>query len=211
MKAEDLAGRVLAGDRRAVARAISMVEDGSPGLPELSEALFSRSGRGYVVGLTGSPGVGKSSLTAELVRAARGRERTVAVLAIDPTSPEIQLADGLALTSGDRLGDAPAEAVWGEGEDPQVLAVLTVTVSHEVFWNGGWIFFWLAVCILGVYKRDRQHTAAEQVRRDASQWNRWLGVRCGARSHPVLPSSSQRKMGRGRPVRAYRQWVSYNA
>lgn len=52
-------------------------------------------------------------------------------LAIDPTSPEIQLADGLTLTSGDRLADAPAEAVWGEGDDPQVLAMLTVTADRS--------------------------------------------------------------------------------
>jgi LAO/AO transport system kinase len=91
-----LAQKVLAGDRRAVARAISMVEDGSPELPALSEAVYPRTGRAYTVGLTGSPGVGKSSLAEHLVRAARARDQAVAVLAIDPTSP---------FTGGALLGD----------------------------------------------------------------------------------------------------------
>jgi LAO/AO transport system kinase len=98
MDVHALAEKVLAGDRRAVARAISLVEDGSADLPKLSEALFPRTGRAYTVGLTGSPGVGKSSLAEGLVRAARTNGRTVAVLAIDPTSP---FSGGALL--GDRL------------------------------------------------------------------------------------------------------------
>jgi LAO/AO transport system kinase len=96
--AATLAEKVLAGDRRAVARAISLIEDGSTDLPALSQAIYPRSGRAYTVGLTGSPGVGKSSLAEQLVRAARTRDRTVAVLAIDPTSP---FSGGALL--GDRL------------------------------------------------------------------------------------------------------------
>lgn len=92
----ELAERVLAGDRRAVARAISMVEDGADGLAELSEVVYPKTGRAYTVGLTGSPGVGKSSLAEQLVRTARADGRTVAVLAIDPTSP---------FTGGALLGD----------------------------------------------------------------------------------------------------------
>src|SRR5207245_9857761 len=87
VKPKELAEKVLAGDRRAVARAISLVEDGSPDLPALSARIYPNTGRGATVGLTGSPGVGKSSLAAELVRVIRARDRTVAVLAIDPTSP----------------------------------------------------------------------------------------------------------------------------
>jgi LAO/AO transport system kinase len=96
--ASALAEKVLAGDRRAVARAISLVEDGSSELAALSEALYPRTGRAYTVGLTGSPGVGKSSLAEHLVRAARARDQSVAVLAIDPTSP---FSGGALL--GDRL------------------------------------------------------------------------------------------------------------
>ena len=89
---------VLAGDPRAVARAISMVEDGVAGLEELSAELFPRTGRAFTVGLTGSPGVGKSTIVGELVGVARAQGRSVAVLAIDPTSP---LSGGALL--GDRL------------------------------------------------------------------------------------------------------------
>ncbi len=92
----DLVEAVLAGDRRAVARAISMVEDGAEGLAELSSGLFGHTGRASTIGLTGSPGVGKSTLAGELVRLARRRELSVAVLAIDPTSP---------FTGGALLGD----------------------------------------------------------------------------------------------------------
>ena len=92
----DLGEGVLAGDRRAVARAISMVEDGAEGLEELSSALFPHTGRAYTIGLTGAPGVGKSTLAGELVRVARERDHTAAVLAIDPTSP---------FTGGALLGD----------------------------------------------------------------------------------------------------------
>jgi LAO/AO transport system kinase len=92
----DLVEAVLAGDRRAVARAISMVEDGAEGLAELSSGLFEHTGRASTIGLTGSPGVGKSTLAGELVRLARRRQLSVAVLAIDPTSP---------FTGGALLGD----------------------------------------------------------------------------------------------------------
>ena len=73
-----------------------MVEDGSPGLALLSEGLFRHTGKAWTIGITGSPGVGKSTLAASLVRAARGRDRSAAVLAIDPTSP---------FTGGALLGD----------------------------------------------------------------------------------------------------------
>ena len=91
-----IAEEVLAGDARAVARAISLVEDGDAGLADLSAALFPRTGRAWTVGLTGSPGVGKSTLAGALVAGARARDERVAVLAIDPTSP---------FTGGALLGD----------------------------------------------------------------------------------------------------------
>lgn len=87
---------VLAGDRRAIARAISMVEDGDAGLEALSAGIYASTGRASTIGLTGAPGVGKSTLATELVRAERDADRTVAVLAIDPTSP---------YTGGALLGD----------------------------------------------------------------------------------------------------------
>ena len=69
MEVAELVERILAGDRRAIARAISMVEDGDEGLAELSAGLFPHTGGAYTIGLTGSPGVGKSTLAGELVRA----------------------------------------------------------------------------------------------------------------------------------------------
>ena len=96
MDVQQIVRGVLDGDARAVARAISMVEDGAEGLPELIGGLYPSTGAAYTIGLTGSPGVGKSTLAAALVGAARTRDLTVAVLAIDPTSP---------FTGGALLGD----------------------------------------------------------------------------------------------------------
>ncbi|HEV3474389.1 MAG TPA: methylmalonyl Co-A mutase-associated GTPase MeaB [Actinomycetota bacterium] len=119
MTDSSLVGRVLARDRRAVARAISMVEDGSDGLPELIGGLYPSTGNAYTVGLTGSPGVGKSSLAAELVKQARAHERTVAVLAIDPTSP---------FTGGALLGDRLR--MQSHATDPGVFIRSMATRGH---------------------------------------------------------------------------------
>jgi LAO/AO transport system kinase len=83
----DLTARARKGEASAVARLISLVEDDSPLLPEVSRALAGHVGRAHVVGLTGAPGVGKSTSTSALVRALRREGKRVAVLAIDPSSP----------------------------------------------------------------------------------------------------------------------------
>jgi LAO/AO transport system kinase len=119
VKPNELAQRVLEGDRRAVARAISLVEDGSKDLPALSAALYPHTGGAYTVGLTGSPGVGKSSLAAGIVRAAREHNRTVAVLAIDPTSP---------FTGGALLGDRLR--MQAHATDPGVFIRSMATRGH---------------------------------------------------------------------------------
>ncbi|WP_281174950.1 methylmalonyl Co-A mutase-associated GTPase MeaB [Knoellia subterranea] len=75
------------GRSRAVARLISLVEDGHPALPEVMAALAPHAGHAHVVGLTGSPGVGKSTTTAALISALRASDQRVAVLAVDPSSP----------------------------------------------------------------------------------------------------------------------------
>src|SRR5690606_3759022 len=85
-----------AGDPRAVARLVSLVEDGDPILPAVAAALAPYTGTAQVVGLTGAPGVGKSTLTAALVGAYRAQGRRVGVLAVDPSSP---------FTGGAILGD----------------------------------------------------------------------------------------------------------
>jgi LAO/AO transport system kinase len=83
----DLVERARAGDARAVARLISLVEDASPLLREVMSALTPYAGRARVVGITGSPGVGKSTTTSALVSQLRASGARVAVLAVDPSSP----------------------------------------------------------------------------------------------------------------------------
>jgi LAO/AO transport system kinase len=84
------------GDPRALARLISLVENGSPHLRAVMKLIAPDTGGARVIGLTGSPGVGKSTVTGALVRAYRGRGQRVGVLAVDPTSP---------FTGGALLGD----------------------------------------------------------------------------------------------------------
>lgn len=110
---------VLAGDARAVARAISMVEDGADGLEELSAGLYAHTGHAYTIGLTGAPGVGKSTIASGLVAAARVRELAVAVLAIDPTSP---------ISGGALLGDRLRMQI--HATDPRVFIRSMATRGH---------------------------------------------------------------------------------
>jgi LAO/AO transport system kinase len=91
-----IADRVLQGDVRAVARLMRDLDDGLPSARTALQALFPRTGRAYVVGLTGAPGAGKSSLTDRLIAHHRAAGRTVGVVAVDPTSP---------YTGGAILGD----------------------------------------------------------------------------------------------------------
>ena len=87
---------VRAGDTRALARAITLVEDGDPAAYELVASLYPHTGRAHAVGFTGPPGVGKSSLISALVARARAEGRTVGVISVDPSSP---------FTHGALLGD----------------------------------------------------------------------------------------------------------
>lgn len=82
-----IAERVMNGDERAIARAISLIENEAPEGADLVRALFARSGRGRLVGVTGAPGVGKSTLVDRMTSDLRRRARTVGVVAVDPTSP----------------------------------------------------------------------------------------------------------------------------
>src|SRR5882757_9117565 len=96
-----LAERLLDGDRRALARAISLVEDDRPEGWELVKEVYPHTGRAAVVGFTGPPGVGKSTLIGALTKARREAGRSVGVLSIDPSSPFTQgalLGDRIRLT-----------------------------------------------------------------------------------------------------------------
>jgi GTPase len=99
--AADLAERLLAGDKRALARAISLVENDDPEGWALVREVYPHTGKAAVVGFTGPPGVGKSTLIGRLIEHARARDRHVAVLSIDPSSPFTQgalLGDRIRLT-----------------------------------------------------------------------------------------------------------------
>jgi LAO/AO transport system kinase len=91
-----LAERLLSGDKRALARGISLVENDDPRGWELVRDVYPRTGEAFVMGFTGPPGVGKSTLLGALTKLEREREKTVAVLSIDPSSP---------FTHGALLGD----------------------------------------------------------------------------------------------------------
>jgi LAO/AO transport system kinase len=93
---DDLVERLLAGEKRALGRAISLVENGDPAGADLVAELYPRTGSARIVGFTGPPGVGKSTLIGALVKELRDRERRTAVLSIDPSSP---------FTRGALLGD----------------------------------------------------------------------------------------------------------
>jgi LAO/AO transport system kinase len=93
---DSLAKRLLAGDKRALARAITLIENDDPAGWELVREVYPHTGRARIVGLTGPPGVGKSTLIGALTKEMREQDRQVAVLSIDPSSP---------FTRGALLGD----------------------------------------------------------------------------------------------------------
>jgi LAO/AO transport system kinase len=98
----DLTDQALAGDRRALARLITLVERGDSVGREALERIYPRSGRAHVVGVTGPPGAGKSTLVGALVGELRDRGQTVGVIAVDPSSP---LSGGAALADRIRMGE----------------------------------------------------------------------------------------------------------
>jgi LAO/AO transport system kinase len=99
---ETLAAGVRDGDRRALARAITLVENGDPVAYDLVRDLYPETGRTYAVGVTGPPGVGKSSLISALVRLVRAQDTQVGVVSVDPSSP---FSHGALLGDRIRLAD----------------------------------------------------------------------------------------------------------
>ena len=92
----NLISRLRSGDPRALARAISAVENRHPGWSDLLKSLFPHTGHATVIGLTGAPGAGKSTLVDQLAKLYRKQNQTVGIIAVDPTSP---------YTGGAILGD----------------------------------------------------------------------------------------------------------
>jgi LAO/AO transport system kinase len=95
-KTQEIARGVLAGDRKSIARAITTIENNSPKAQELIASIFPHTGNAHVIGLTGPPGSGKSTLIDKIIREYRRKGKTVGVIAVDPTSP---------FTGGAFLGD----------------------------------------------------------------------------------------------------------
>jgi len=114
-----LVEQVLKGDKRAVAKLISMVEDDDPGATEALASVYPKTGKAHIIGFTGPPGVGKSSLINRLVREFRSRGKKVGVVAVDPTSP---------FTGGAVLGDRIRMADMGT--DPGVFIRSMATRGH---------------------------------------------------------------------------------
>ena len=111
--------RALAGERRAIARLISLVEDGGRDLGEVMRSLHPETGHAYTVGITGAPGAGKSTLTEKLIGRARRDDLKVGVLAIDPSSP---------FSGGALLGDRVR--MQSHATDPQVFIRSMATRGH---------------------------------------------------------------------------------
>jgi LAO/AO transport system kinase len=116
---ESLAERVRAGDARAIARAISLIEDEAPAAAGLVRDVFPHTGRSYLVGVTGPPGAGKSTLVDKLTTETRAAGETVGVVAVDPTSP---------FTGGAILGDRLR--MQAHAEDPEVFIRSMATRGH---------------------------------------------------------------------------------
>jgi LAO/AO transport system kinase len=116
---DSLTTRVLAGDPRALARAITLIENDHADGAAVVRGVFAQSGRAYLIGVTGPPGAGKSTLVDQLVRLIRESGRTVAVIAVDPTSP---------YTGGAILGDRVR--MQAHASDPGVFIRSMATRGH---------------------------------------------------------------------------------
>ena len=116
MKTSELLEQVFAGNLRAVARAITTVENDSRETPEIMKAVFDHAGKAFVIGITGSPGVGKSSLVDKLASFYRNRNEKVGIIAVDPSSP---------FSGGAILGDRIRMATLGTDKNVFIRSMAT--------------------------------------------------------------------------------------
>lgn len=119
MDVDGLIRRALTGERRAIGRVISLVEDGGADLGRVMKALYPRTGSAYTIGITGSPGAGKSTLTERLVGRARSDGHSIGVIAVDPSSP---------FSGGALLGDRVR--MQSHATDPDVFIRSMATRGH---------------------------------------------------------------------------------
>jgi len=119
MDTSTLIERALDGQRLAVGRLISLVEDGGADLGRIMQSLYPRTGAGYSIGITGAPGAGKSTLTERLIARARKDDHKVGVLAVDPSSP---------FSGGALLGDRVR--MQSHATDPDVFIRSMATRGH---------------------------------------------------------------------------------
>ena len=104
--ATELFKDACAGDRAALARLLSLIERGGDDARSVGRLVYPKIGKGYVVGLTGAPGAGKSTLTSALISHVRSLKQEVSVLAIDPSSPPRSISD----SNRARAARSPAQA-----------------------------------------------------------------------------------------------------
>jgi LAO/AO transport system kinase len=119
MNVSDLVSRARAGERRAIAQLISLVEDGGAELGTAMQALYPHTGGAYSVGITGAPGAGKSTLTERLIARVRADGHQIGVIAIDPSSP---------FSGGALLGDRVR--MQTHATDPEVFIRSMATRGH---------------------------------------------------------------------------------
>ena len=136
---QSLAERLLAGDKRALARGITLVENDDPAGWELVREVYPHTGKARIIGFTGPPGVGKSTLIGALVKHARERDRQVAMLSVDPSSPFTQgrcseTASGSPTTSSTRASTSarwPAAVRCGGLSEATLQAALLMDASGK--------------------------------------------------------------------------------